>query len=71
VIDYKTNRPAPTDPGAVPEQYLRQMALYRALLQEIYPGREIRCVLLWTDGPHIMALDDDILRAYAPDAGAA
>ncbi|MCR4379038.1 MAG: double-strand break repair helicase AddA [Rhodospirillales bacterium] len=66
VIDYKTNRPAPTELKNVPEPYLRQMALYRALLENIYPGKRIRCVLLWTDGPHIMALDDDILRAYAP-----
>jgi ATP-dependent helicase/nuclease subunit A len=66
VIDYKTNRPAPTEPGEVPESYLRQMALYRALLEQIYPAKGIRCVLLWTDGPHIMALNDDILRAYAP-----
>jgi ATP-dependent helicase/nuclease subunit A len=66
VIDYKTNRPAPTAPGDVPESYLRQMALYRALLEKIYPDKEIRCVLLWTDGPHVMTLDDDILRVYAP-----
>jgi ATP-dependent helicase/nuclease subunit A len=66
VVDYKTNRPAPTDALNVPEQYLRQMALYRALLAKIYPKREIRCVLLWTDGPHAMALDDEILRAYEP-----
>lgn len=66
VIDYKTNRPAPTDPAKVPEQYLRQMALYRALLEKIYPGRRIRAVLLWTDGPHVMVLDDAILKAYAP-----
>lgn len=71
VIDYKTNRPAPTDPANVPEQYLRQMASYRALLEGIYPGRRIRCVLLWTDGPHVMTLDDDILRAYVPNGGAA
>jgi len=66
VIDYKTNRPAPQDAENVPERYLRQMALYRALLARIYPEREIRCLLLWTDGPRVMALEDDILRAYAP-----
>ena len=71
VIDYKTNRPAPTDPTRVPEQYLRQMALYQTLLTGIYPGKGIRCVLLWTDGPHVMVLDDAILRAYAPNSGAA
>ncbi len=62
LVDYKTNRPAPTDPACVPEAYLRQMARYKTLLAEIYPGREIRTVLLWTDGPHAMLLSDELLR---------
>ncbi|HEY9080562.1 double-strand break repair helicase AddA [Magnetovibrio sp.] len=66
VIDYKTNRPAPTDPARVPEQYLAQMATYRELLARIYPDKQVRCVLLWTDGPHVMELNDDILRTYGP-----
>ena len=64
VIDYKTNRPAPTDPNLVPEHYLAQMATYRALLSRIYPTKRIRCLLLWTDGPHVMELNDAILRTY-------
>ena len=64
LIDYKTNRPAPTDPNKVPEQYLGQMATYRALLAKIYPDKRIRCLLLWTDGPHVMELNDAILRTY-------
>jgi len=71
VIDFKTNRPAPTDPNDVPEAYLRQMATYRALLAGIYPTKRIRAVLLWTDGPHAMVLDDAVLRAYAPPTGPA
>jgi len=64
VIDYKTNRPAPTNPEHVAEQYIRQMATYRDLLVRIYPERRIRCLLLWTDGPHVMELNDAVLRAY-------
>ncbi|MBL4615589.1 MAG: UvrD-helicase domain-containing protein, partial [Magnetovibrio sp.] len=75
VIDYKTNRPAPTDPDRVPEQYLAQMATYRALLTRIYPHKQIRCLLLWTDGPHVMELNDAVLKAYThagqPPTGAA
>jgi len=66
VIDYKTNRPAPARAEDVPEAYLDQMAAYRAVLARIYPGRPIRCALLWTDGPRLMALDDDPLAARAP-----
>ena len=54
IVDYKTNRPAPQRESAVPEGYLRQMAAYRAVLRNIWPRRAIRCVLLWTDGPHTM-----------------
>ena len=32
VLDYKTNRPPPTDPADVAPLYLRQMAAYRAVL---------------------------------------
>ena len=61
IVDYKTNRPAPRDPAAVPDNYLRQMAAYRAALRAIYPGRSVGCALLWTDGPHLMWLADERL----------
>ena len=57
VVDFKTNRPPPRDPADVAPAYLRQMAAYRAALACIYPGRTIRCALLWTDGPRLMTLD--------------
>ncbi len=66
IIDYKTNRPPPTEASAVAPAYLGQMALYRSLLREIYPGRRVRCILAWTDGPRLMPLPDDILDQYAP-----
>ncbi|WP_373087864.1 double-strand break repair helicase AddA [Sneathiella sp.] len=56
VIDYKTNRPSPRDIAGVPKIYLRQMAIYRQALTEMYPGKPIKCALLWTDGPHLMPL---------------
>ena len=56
VVDYKTNRKPPADETGVPTLYVRQMAAYRALLAEIYPGRTVRCALLWTDAPRLMPL---------------
>src|SRR3546814_15306526 len=53
LIDYKSQRPAPTESADVPIVYLRQMAAYRALLARIYPGRVVRCFLLWTEGPRL------------------
>src|SRR5512138_904410 len=66
LIDYKSQRPAPAEPGEVPALYLRQMAAYRALLTRIYPGRPIRAYLLWTDGPRLMQLSDALLAGHAP-----
>jgi ATP-dependent helicase/nuclease subunit A len=68
VIDYKTNRAPPATPDQVPAAYLRQMAAYGALLRQIYPGRRVRCALLWTQGPRLMPLDDAALSSHAPDA---
>ncbi|MSO71068.1 MAG: double-strand break repair helicase AddA [Alphaproteobacteria bacterium] len=70
VIDYKTNRPPPADEDGVSRVYLRQMAAYRALLRLIYPGRTVRCALLWTSGPRLMWLGDARLDAHAPGRGA-
>ncbi len=66
VIDYKTNRPAAKTKDQVPGIYLSQMAAYRDTLALIYPGHKVRCFLLWTDGPEMMHLPDDILDPYAP-----
>lgn len=66
VIDYKTNRPAPKTPEAVPVIYLRQMASYHAVLKQIYPDKRIETLLLWTDGPRLMHLSDAQIKDNAP-----
>jgi ATP-dependent helicase/nuclease subunit A len=66
IVDYKTDREPPGAPDRVPVAYLRQMAAYRALLRRIYPGRAVRCTLLWTAGPQLMTLDEATLAGYAP-----
>ena len=66
VIDYKTNRPPPETEADVSPVYLRQMAVYRAALQQIYPGRPVRCALLWTDVGHLTTLSEAALEPFAP-----
>ncbi len=61
VVDFKTNRPPPIDPSDVPPIYLEQMAAYRTLLADIYPGKQIDCALLWTVGPYWTSLDSAAL----------
>ncbi|MDA0997020.1 MAG: double-strand break repair helicase AddA [Proteobacteria bacterium] len=66
IVDFKTNRPAPTTPEQVAPIYLRQMASYRAALRLIYPQADIGAILLWTDGPAWMQLPDELLDRHAP-----
>ncbi|HVJ52410.1 MAG TPA: double-strand break repair helicase AddA [Aliidongia sp.] len=57
IVDYKTNRPPPLEIGKVSPAYLVQLRAYRAALERIYPGKRIRTLLLWTDGPRLMEVD--------------
>jgi ATP-dependent helicase/nuclease subunit A len=61
VADFKTNRPPPKTVEETPELYVAQMALYRAALQKIYPGKRVDCALVWTDGARLMALPAALL----------
>jgi ATP-dependent helicase/nuclease subunit A len=63
IADYKTDSPAPAAPADVPRAYRRQLALYRALLQRIYPGRRVRAALVWTDNAMLMEIPPDFLDA--------
>jgi len=61
IIDYKTDRPAPLNASHVDTPYLVQMAAYRAVLRTLYPDRPVRCALLYTDGPHLIELDTQLM----------
>ncbi len=62
-VDFKTNRPPPASVDEVSTVYLAQMALYRAALAKIFPGRRIAAALVWTEGPRLMPLPDALLDA--------
>ena len=66
LVDYKSLRPPPRTPETVPRAYLRQMALYHALLRRTFPGRAIETALLWTAVPRLMPLPSSLLAAAAP-----
>jgi ATP-dependent helicase/nuclease subunit A len=63
VLDFKTDRPSPTDPARAPESYVLQLALYRAVLRQIFPDKPVICALLWTEAPHLMELPESRLDA--------
>jgi ATP-dependent helicase/nuclease subunit A len=54
-IDYKTNvkAPAPSDLVSQVPDYCAQMAVYADLLATLFPGKAIRCALLWTNLPRL------------------
>jgi ATP-dependent helicase/nuclease subunit A len=58
IVDYKTNRPPPETPEAVPQVYRDQLATYRRLVRRIWPDRRVETWLLWTDGPRLMQVTD-------------
>jgi len=66
IVDYKTMHPVPGSEDEVAPLYLRQLAIYRAALARIYPRREVRCALLWTQGPLLMPISPAKLTEYAP-----
>jgi ATP-dependent helicase/nuclease subunit A len=68
IVDYKTLRPPPRDEAAVPAAYLDQLAAYRAAIAAIYPGRQVRCALLWTEGPRLMPVSSGLLDRHAPSS---
>jgi ATP-dependent helicase/nuclease subunit A len=63
IADYKTNRPAPRALDDVPPPYVTQLALYRAVLAELYPDKAVRAALLWTGVPDLMELSAPALDA--------
>lgn len=58
ILDYKSNRPPPTDAKNISLQYLGQMAAYRALLAQSYPNHQIKSAILWTFSGTLMSVPD-------------
>ena len=67
IADFKTNRPAPQRIEDVPPGYVRQLALYRAVLAKLYPDKTLRAALVWTEVPDLMELSAEALDAALLD----
>lgn len=66
IADYKTNRAAPKDAAEAQARYagyVRQLALYRAVLEKLYPDRPVRAALVWTAVPALMEIPPEALDA--------
>ncbi len=49
IADFKTGAP----PDDMPAAYVAQLALYRAAVSDLYPGRAVRAFILWTQAPRL------------------
>jgi ATP-dependent helicase/nuclease subunit A len=61
ILDFKSNRPPPETIEDVEPSYVRQLALYRRAMLQLYPERAVRAGLLWTEGPRLMELPAVVL----------
>jgi ATP-dependent helicase/nuclease subunit A len=62
IADYKTDRFVPDRLDEVPP-YVTQLALYRAVLARVFPGKTVGAALLFTDGPKLMEVPAAVMDA--------
>jgi ATP-dependent helicase/nuclease subunit A len=70
IVDFKTNQAPPKTAAEAPEAYVRQLALYRAVLQKLYPNKPVRAALLWTESVELMEISASALDAGLPSPAA-
>ena len=63
IVDFKTNHAPPTAAAEAPPGYVRQLALYRAVLSRLYPQKPVRAALLWTETLEMMEISAPALDA--------
>ena len=68
IADFKTGRPR----VVLEAGHLRQLALYRAAIAPLYPGKRVRCLLVWTQNATVIEAEEaalDAALAHALEAG--
>jgi ATP-dependent helicase/nuclease subunit A len=61
IADFKSG--IPRDASATPLAYVAQLALYRAAAAQLWPGKFVRTLLVWTAGPRAVELAPAVLDA--------
>ncbi len=59
IAEFKTGRPR----GKIEDAHLRQLALYRAALAPLFPGKRLRCYLIYTQNASVFEAEDTALAA--------
>jgi ATP-dependent helicase/nuclease subunit A len=66
VVDFKTARRPPSRLDDIPSSTLRQMGAYASALKVIYPDRNIRAAVLYTQNAELIEIPATILAANNP-----
>jgi ATP-dependent helicase/nuclease subunit A len=45
------------------------MAVYAAVLAEVFPGRTVEAALIWTDGPKLMPVAEKLMAQSLDELG--
>jgi ATP-dependent helicase/nuclease subunit A len=69
IVDFKTNHAPPKAAAEAPQAYIRQLALYRAVLSQLYPQHAVRAALLWTETADLMEISASALDAELTSLG--
>ena len=64
IVDFKSNQLPPSSQKDIPFAYIRQLALYRLLLQKIAPEKTVYCALLWTANAKLDVLPNALLDEW-------
>ena len=63
IADFKTSPRIPASAAETPPHYVAQLAVYRALVAQLYPRRIVRVLLIWTAAGIVHELDSVELDA--------
>lgn len=63
IADYKTDRSVPEHEDQFSNSYIIQLAIYKNILEQIYPGKQVECLLLWTSIPKITPISAELLNS--------
>lgn len=58
LIDYKTNRVPPKGNVDTPHSHKAQLAIYKRILEPLYPGKTFVCALVYTETAKLVTLDE-------------
>jgi ATP-dependent helicase/nuclease subunit A len=62
IVEYKTDRVVPKADTAIPPRYVAQLALYRLAVAQLFPGRPVKCAILWTAEARLSVLSSSALQ---------